>query len=46
MLDKNKQHQEKHKIEAKTSNEEIIKILMDCVRLLVRQDLPFHGTCR
>ena len=43
MLNKNKQRQEKHKIEEKKSNEEIIKILIDCTHFLARQDLSFRG---
>ncbi len=43
MLDKNLQQQQQKKIEEKKSNEDAIKILIDCVRFLARQDLAFRG---
>ncbi|CAF4097276.1 unnamed protein product [Rotaria sordida] len=43
MLDKNLQHQQQQKIQEKKSNEEIIEILIDCIRFLARQALPLRG---
>jgi hypothetical protein len=43
ILDKNLQQQEQEKIQQKKSNEEVIKILIDCARYLARQDLAFRG---
>jgi len=43
MLDKNLQKQEQRRIEQNKSNEEVIKILIDCARYLSRQCLAFRG---
>ncbi|CAF4027517.1 unnamed protein product [Adineta steineri] len=43
ILDKNMQHHHQQQIQEKKSNEEVIKILIDCARFLARQDLSFRG---
>ncbi len=43
MLDKTLQQEEQKKIEEKKSNEDLMKILIDCARFLARQDLAFRG---
>ncbi|CAF4619837.1 unnamed protein product, partial [Rotaria sp. Silwood2] len=43
MLNKDLQQQEQQKIEQKKTNEQIIKILIDCSRFLARQGLGFRG---
>ncbi|CAF4510243.1 unnamed protein product, partial [Didymodactylos carnosus] len=43
MLDKNLQQQEQQKVQMAKSNLEAVKILIDCVKYLSRQDITFRG---